>query len=110
MITDIPVVCFDVEEYNDVNDTLKSVQFYKNTTSFNNEILRQRLSCIPVHITDEMDPEAINSLVVEVNENNTSDSIKLVTTEHFKIIDTTSNKELSKTQRDKIFPKSSINK
>ena len=108
LITDIPVVCFDVEEYNDVNDTLKSVQFYKNTTSFNNEILRQRLSCIPVHITDEMDPEAINSLVVEVNENNTSDSIKLVTTEHFKIIDTTSNKELSKTQRDKIFPKSSL--
>ena len=55
-----------------------------------------------------MDPESIDSLIIEVNENNTTDSIKYVTTEHFKIIDTTSNKELSKTQRDKIFPKSSL--
>lgn len=108
LITDIPVVCFNVEEYNDVNESLKSVQFYTNTTSFNNEILKQRLSCIPIHITDEMDPESIDSLMIEVNENNTTDSIKYVTTEHFKIIDTTSNKELSKTQRDKIFPKSSL--
>lgn len=108
LITDIPTVCFDVEEFNDVNDTLKSVQFYTNTTSFNNEILKQRLGCIPIHITDEMDPEAINSLVVEVNENNDTDSIKYVTTEHFNIIDTTTNKQLSKTQRDKIFPKSSL--
>lgn len=108
LITDIPVVCFNVEEYNDVNESLKSVQFYTNTTSFNNEILKQRLSCIPIHITDEMDPESIDSLIIEVNENNTTDSIKYVTTEHFKIIDTTSNKELSKTQRDKIFPKSSL--
>lgn len=108
LITDIPVIGFNVEDYNDVNEELKTVQFYVNTTSFNNEILKQRLSCIPVHITDDIDPEAIDSLVIEVNKSNTSDSMEYITTEDFKIIDTTSNKELSKTQRDKIFPKSSL--
>lgn len=108
LITDIPVVGFNVEEFNDVNEELKTVQFYVNTTSFNNEILKQRLSCIPVHITDDFDQEAIESLVIEVNKKNTSDSIEYITTKDFKIIDTTSNKELSVTQRDKIFPKSQL--
>ena len=36
----------------------------KNTTRFHNEILKQRLGCIPVHITD---PEGIENLQIELN-------------------------------------------
>ena len=109
LITDIPIVCFNVEDYNDINDELKTIQIYKNTTSFNNEILKQRLSCIPVHLKlNEIEPEALNNLVVEVNKKNTSDNMEFITTEDFRIIDITTNKELSKSKRDIIFPKSSL--
>ena len=109
LITDIPIVCFNVEDYNDVNSDLKTIQFYSNTTSFNNEILKQRLSCIPVHLNvSDIDPDSLNNLVIEVNKKNTSDSMEYITTEDFKIIDLTSNSELSKKKRDEIFPKSSI--
>ena len=67
------------------------------------------MSCIPVHLKlNEIDPEALNNLVVEVNEKNTSDNMEFITTEDFRIIDITSNKELSKSKRDIIFPKSSL--
>ena len=58
----------------------KHITIYKNTTRFNNEILKQRLSCIPVNIKDH---DAIDNLVVEVNEVNDSDSIIYITTKDF---------------------------
>lgn len=109
LITDIPTVCFNVKEYNELNTDLKTIQIFTNTTSLNNEILKQRLSCIPVHIKlNEIDEESLNNLVVEVNKTNTSDNIEYITTEDFKIIDLTTNKELSKSKRDAIFPKSTL--
>lgn len=109
LITDIPIVCFNVEEYNELNTDLKTIQIFNNTTSFNNEILKQRLSCIPVHIKlNEIDEESLNNLVIEVNKTNNSDNIEFITTEDFKIFDTTTNKELSKSKRDAIFPKSEL--
>ena len=44
LISDIPVVAFKTEPYNDINDELSSVIIYENTTSFTNEILKQRLA------------------------------------------------------------------
>ena len=109
LITDIPTVCFNVGNYNELTDDLKTIQIFNNTTSFNNEILKQRLACIPVHLKN-VDPEALDNLVIEVNESNKSDVMQYITTEKFKIIDSTSNKELSKTKRDEIFPKSELTK
>ena len=65
----------------------KDIKIFKNTTRFNNEILKQRLSSIPVHIK-ELD--AIDDLVVEINEVNDSDSIIYITTNDFKIKNLTS--------------------
>ena len=45
IISDIPVICFETLP----NKNNKSI-FYQNTTRLNNEILKQRLSCIPIHI------------------------------------------------------------
>ena len=46
------------------------------------KFLKQRLSSIPVHIKDL---DAVDDLVVEINEVNDSDSIVYVTTKDFKI-------------------------
>jgi DNA-directed RNA polymerase subunit L len=74
-----------------------------NTTRLNNEILKQRLSCIPVHIKD-LSMEELGNLTVEVNEENTTDTIMVVTTKHFKIKDKTTNKYLPDSVVQKIFP------
>lgn len=99
--SNIPTVVFKTFPYaeNKCNIT-------KNTTRFNNEILKQRLSCIPIHITDLSIP--LEQYRVEVSVKNESDMMEFVTTEDFKIINTTNDKEIAKSDRDKIFPQNKI--
>lgn len=73
-----------------------------NTCRFNNEIIKQRLSCIPVHITDMDTP--IDQLVLELDVCNNTDEFIYVTTEHMKILNTTTNKYLSIEDVRDIFP------
>lgn len=73
-----------------------------NTTRFNNEILKQRLSCIPIHITDIS--RDISDYIVEVDVKNTTNDIIMVTTEHFKIKNKTSGEYLSESEQHIIFP------
>mgnify|MGYP003705796361 CR=1 FL=1 len=73
-----------------------------NTCRFNNEIIKQRLSCIPVHITDMDTP--IDQLSLELDVCNNSDEFMYVTTEHIKILNTTTNKYLSDEDVHNIFP------
>ena len=61
------------------------INIYDNTSRFHNEILKQRLNCIPVHIKDI--DQSFENLVVEIDEENTGDSVKYVTTADFKIKD-----------------------
>ena len=76
ILSDINTVVMDTSlEKNDI-------KIHKNTTRFNNEILKQRLSCIPVHIKDI---NAIDDLIVEINEINDADTMVYVTTKDFKI-------------------------
>ena len=63
--------------------------FHVNTTRLHNEILKQRLRCIPIgvpqtHKVTDFDYKAYRC---EVREKNTSDSIRYVTTGDFKIIE-----------------------
>ena len=93
ILTDIETVVIDPDNINII----------KNNTQFNNEILRQRLSCIPVHVKDLS--KDINNLMLEINVHNDEDYIKDITTEDFILKDSTQNKELKKENRDMIFPK-----
>jgi DNA-directed RNA polymerase subunit L len=97
ILTNIPVVVFRTspeEENNCIID--------KNTTRFNNEIVKQRLSCIPICIAD---PEkSIDTLLLEVKKENHSSEIVYVTTEDFKIKETNTGKYLSESETKKIFP------
>ena len=51
----------------------------------NNELIKQRLSCIPIFINDLKTP--IDNYQVIINKQNTSDNIEFITTEDIDIID-----------------------
>jgi DNA-directed RNA polymerase subunit L len=102
LLSDIPMVVFRTTP----NEQNKCVIF-ENTTRLNNEIIKQRLSCIPIHITNEAD-FPINNYVMEVEVENNSDNILYVTTEDFVVKDLVSNKDLSKETIREIFPPNDI--
>jgi hypothetical protein len=66
-----------------------SVVFTANTCRLNNEILSQRLGCIPIHVlpNDEEynEGEGIKDLLVVVDAENTTDIVQTITTKDFKI-------------------------
>jgi DNA-directed RNA polymerase subunit L len=77
-----------------------------NTTRFNNEIIKQRLSCIPIHI-DNIDIP-YTDLLLELDEINNSDIVKVITTEDFKIKNISTDKYFSKDELQSIFPPNNI--
>lgn len=98
IISNIPTVVFRTTPYE------KSMtRIITNTSRLTNEILNQRISCIPIHINDDSTYD-IDSLVVECNKKNESDTIQYVTTADLRIRDTKIDKYLSKADRDAIFP------
>jgi DNA-directed RNA polymerase alpha subunit len=102
ILSDIPTVVFKTIPYESNLCTIE-----ENTSRLNNEILKQRLSCIPIHIKDL---DSIENLEVEIDEENTSDSATFVTTKDFKIKNTLTDKYLSETEVRKIFPEDEITK
>jgi len=80
----------------------------KNTTRLNNEILKQRLACIPIHITDPAFP--IDDYIVEINKKNETDTIQFITTADFKIKNTKADKYMTEGAVKKIFPPNPITK
>uniref|UniRef100_A0A6C0LJ55 DNA-directed RNA polymerase RpoA/D/Rpb3-type domain-containing protein n=1 Tax=viral metagenome TaxID=1070528 RepID=A0A6C0LJ55_9ZZZZ len=80
--------------------------FEVNTTRLNNEILKQRLSCIPIHIDDDEFP--IDNFVLVIDKENTSNMVDYVTTEDFKLYDKITNNYMPQKDVEKIFPKNTI--
>jgi DNA-directed RNA polymerase alpha subunit len=74
-----------------------------NTSRLNNEVIKQRLSCIPIHIK-EYDDFPFKNYIMEVNIENNTDTIMFVTTQHFKIRDLVTGKYLDETKTREIFP------
>jgi len=97
ILSNIPTVVFKTTPYEE-----NKANFLINTTRLNNEILKQRLSCVPIHITDLEIP--LQNYILEVNVENLTDSIIFVTTEDFKIKNLTINTFLSEKDNKEIFP------
>ncbi len=97
ILSHIPVYVMRTSPYekNDAN-------IIKNTTRFNNEVLKQRLSCIPLHINDSKFP--YETFEIEINKKNTSGNIEYITTEDFKVKNILNNEYITKEDKDKIFP------
>jgi DNA-directed RNA polymerase alpha subunit len=66
-----------------------SVVFTVNTSRLNNEILSQRLGCIPIHVLPNDDEynegEGLKDLLVVLDAENTTDVVQTITTKDFKI-------------------------
>ena len=97
IINDIPTLCFQTEVYED-NQCI----IHTNTTRLHNEILKHRLSCIPVHMTEhDILP---GNYVLDIDVDNNTDTMKFVTTEDFRIRNKNTDNYLTKAETIKIFP------
>jgi len=115
ILSDIPTIVIRTTPYekNDVNIEI-------NTSLFHNEILKHRLSCIPIfHINKLLLNELLyipsNELlqeladyVVEVNVVNNTEQVIYVTTGDFKIKYLKTNKYLDESIVSKVFPKNEL--
>ena len=101
ILSEIPCIVFKTTP-----DKENKVYIEKNTTRMNNELLKQRLSCIPIFINDLDTP--IEDYQLIINKKNTGDNIEFITTEDFEIVDKKLNKSLDKNLIRNIFPKNSF--
>jgi DNA-directed RNA polymerase subunit L len=100
ILNDIPVIVLGTEIYQD-NKCLIKV----NTGRIHNELVKQRLSSIPVHISNEKEMETFpNDYILELDVKNNTETSIIVTTEDFKIKHKESGKYMSKDEVHKIFP------
>ena len=101
IISDIPTFVFRTFPYSQ-----NKAEITHNTTRFHNEIIKQRLSCVPIHIDDINFP--YHDYVVEVDVKNDTDNIIYVTTKDFKIKNTSSGRYSDESAVRRIFPPSSL--
>ena len=97
ILSDIPTLAFYTETYND-----NQCNIQVNTTRLHNEILKHRLSCIPIHMR-ELDILP-NNYVLDLDVENDTDSMRIITTNDFKIRNKTTNNYLTESEQNKIFP------
>lgn len=98
ILSDIPLVVFRTTP-NDKN----KCNITANTSRLNNEIIKQRISSIPIFIKD-VDDFPLKNYIMELNVENTTDTVMIVTTENFTIKDLISGNVLSKDKTREIFP------
>jgi DNA-directed RNA polymerase subunit L len=98
ILSDVPLVVFRTtpNEQNKCN-------IITNTSRLNNEIIKQRLSCIPIHIND-IENFPLKNYIMEVHIENNTDTIIYVTSENFKIKDLNTGNFLSESKVREIFP------
>lgn len=98
ILSEIPIVVFRVSP-NDKN----KCNIVANTCGLNNEIVKHRLSCIPIHIKD-VDEFPLKNYILELHVQNNTDTNIYVTTKDFVIKDLVSGKALSENKIREIFP------
>ena len=73
----------------------------KNNTKFNNEYLKHRISCVPIHVNDDRDFQNIkNNYEVRVSVVNTENQSIYVTTRDFKLFNKETDKEIKENSSD----------
>ena len=70
ILSEIPIVGFKTLPYEQNKCNITA-----NTSRLNNEILKQRLSCIPIHISDLSIP--LNNYILEIDEENKTAKVKV---------------------------------
>jgi DNA-directed RNA polymerase subunit L len=97
IVSDIPTFVFRTYPYSE-----NKAEIRHNTTRLHNEIIKQRLSCIPIHIQDMNFP--YKDYVIELDVKNDTDNIIYVTTRDFKIKNIVTESYSSESEVRHIFP------
>ena len=97
IVSDIPTFVFRTYPYSE-----NKAEIRHNTTRLHNEIIKQRLSCIPIHIHDMNFP--YKDYVIELDIKNDTDNIIYVTTRDFKIKNIVTEHYSSESEVRQIFP------
>jgi hypothetical protein len=98
MISYVPTLCFNSEPYES-----STINIIRNDSKLNNEIIKHRLSKIPINIKDPSTFDREDYIFYLEYENKTHDMI-LVTTEHFNIKKISTNKFLPRSEVMKYLP------
>jgi len=101
ILSDIPTLVFRVYPHSECRSTITV-----NTSRIHNQILNQRLSCIPIHITDQTFPFKEYQLEIDVVAD--GNEIRYVTTKDFKMKNKTNSKYLTDVKVREIFPPNAI--
>lgn len=101
ILSEIPTFVFRTFPHNE-----NKAEITANTSRLNNEIIKQRLGCIPIHIDDLNFP--YKNYIIEVDVKNDTDTIRYVTTKDFKIKNILTEQYSSESSVRKIFPPSKI--
>jgi len=101
ILSDIPTLVFKTFPHRE-----NQAKIIVNTSRFNNEVIKQRLGCIPIHIADHTLP--YDDLEVEIDKKNDTRDMIYVTTGDFRIRNTKSDKYLDEATVRKIFPSDPI--
>ena len=98
IISEIPTI--SIESYpHDKNN----VTIFTNKSRLNNELIKQRLSCVPIHI-DALEDFPYTEYVLEINKSNDSNVVIYITSEDFQIKNIKTGKYLNRAEVQKIFP------
>ena len=97
ILADIPTLAFYTDSYESNQCTIDV-----NTGRLHNEILKHRLSCIPIHMEDTTQLPGNYMLVVDMQ--NETDDMMMLTTEHFRIQNKSNGNFLTEAEIRKIFP------
>lgn len=98
ILSDVPIIVFRTTPYQE-----NKANIMINTSRLNNEIVKQRLSCVPICVKN-IEEFPYKNYLLEIDVENKTDTVMIVTTDDFKIRDTVSNKYLDDGEVKKIFP------
>lgn len=96
IISEIPCLVFRTSPHSN-----NQLSIHVNTSRMNNEIIKQRISCIPIHI-DDLETFDVDDYIVEADLKNDEESVKYLTTGDFKV--KYNDKELTRDAVVKMFP------
>ncbi len=102
ILSDIPTLVFRTFPYSECKASIVT-----NTSRLHNEVLKQRLSCIPIHITDTTE-FPYKDYAVEINATADGNEIRYITTKDFKVKNKTNGKYLTDVKVHEIFPPNAI--
>jgi DNA-directed RNA polymerase subunit L len=101
ILSDVPTFVFRTFPYSECKASITV-----NTSRIHNEIIKQRLSCIPIHITDQT--FEFKDYAVEIDVVADGNEIRYVTTKDFKMKNKTNGKYLTDVKVHEIFPPNAI--